>query len=83
MKEYQYERLNPDTYHQKAAVTSIAVGGTDGNRMEAGEFAGKKWLPAAHTDSVFAAYGEEFGFVGLVILLLLFFALIYFSFRWL
>lgn len=78
MKEYQYERLNPN-YHQKAAVTSIAVGGITGTGWRAGEFAKKKWLPAAHTDSVFAAYGEEFGFVGLVILLLLFFALIYFS----
>lgn len=79
MKEYQYERLNPNTYHQKAAATAIAVGGLTGTGWKEGEFAGKKWLPAAHTDSVFAAYGEEFGFVGLVILLLLFFALIYFS----
>jgi rod shape determining protein RodA len=79
MKEYQYERLNPNTYHQKAAATSIAVGGLTGTGWRAGEFAKKKWLPAAHTDSVFAAYGEEFGFVGLVIMLLLFFALIYFS----
>ena len=79
MKEYQYERLNPNTYHQKAAATSIAVGGLTGTGWRQGEFAGKKWLPEAHTDSVFAAYGEEFGFAGLVILLLLFFALIYFS----
>ena len=79
MKEYQYDRLNPNTYHQRAAATSIAVGGLTGTGWRQGEFAGKKWLPAAHTDSVFAAYGEEFGFVGLVILLSLFFALIYFS----
>lgn len=79
MKEYQYERLNPNNYHQKAAVTAIAVGGITGTGWREGEFASKKWLPAAHTDSVFAAYGEEFGFVGLMIMLLLFFALIYFS----
>jgi rod shape determining protein RodA len=79
LKEYQYERLNPNTYHQRAAATSIAVGGLTGTGWRQGEFAGKKWLPAAHTDSVFAAYGEEFGFAGLVILLFLFFALIYFS----
>ena len=35
----------------------------------------------AHTDSVFAAFGEEFGFVGLIFLLFLFYALIYFSFQ--
>ncbi|MBI5273295.1 MAG: FtsW/RodA/SpoVE family cell cycle protein [Chlamydiia bacterium] len=81
MKEYQYERLNPHTYHQRAAQTAIAVGGVTGMGWRCGEFAGKKWLPFAHTDSVFAAFGEEFGFVGLVFLLFLFYALIYFSFQ--
>jgi len=79
MKEYQYERLNPSSYHLKAATTAIGVGGLTGTGWKKGEFAGKKWLPAAHTDSVFAAYGEEFGFVGLALLLSLFFGLIYFS----
>jgi rod shape determining protein RodA len=79
MKEYQYERLNPNHYHLKAATTAIGVGGLTGTGWHQGEFSGKKWLPAAHTDSVFAAYGEEFGFIGLGFLLFLFFALIYFS----
>lgn len=79
MKEYQYERLNPETYHQKAASTAIAVGGLTGAGWRKGEFSSRKWLPASHTDSVFAAYGEEFGLVGLLFLLALFFALIYFS----
>lgn len=81
MKEYQYERLNPNTYHQKAAQTAIAIGGLTGTGWHKGDFSGRKWLPAAHTDSVFAAYGEEFGFLGLVFLLFLFYVLIYFSFQ--
>ena len=81
MKEYQYERLNPETYHQKAAQIAIAVGGITGTGWHSSEFAGKKWLPYAHTDSVFAAFGEEFGFIGLTFLLFLFYALIYFSFQ--
>lgn len=81
LKEYQYERLNPNTYHQKASQIAIAIGGLTGTGWKKGEFSGKKWLPAAHTDSVFAAFGEEFGFVGLVFLLFLFYALIYFSFQ--
>jgi len=81
MKEYQYERLNPNTYHQKAAETAIAIGGLTGTGWRSSEFAGRKWLPYAHTDSVFAAYAEEFGFVGVVFLLFLFYALIYFSFQ--
>lgn len=81
LKEYQYERLNPNTYHQKASTIAIAIGGLTGTGWHKGDFSGKKWLPAAHTDSVFAAFGEEFGFVGLVFLLFLFYALIYFSFQ--
>lgn len=81
LKEYQYERLNPNTYHQKAAQTAIAVGGLTGTGWRKSEFAGRKWLPAAHTDSVFAAFGEEFGTLGLVFLLFLFYGLIYCSFQ--
>ena len=54
MKEYQYDRLNPNTYHQKAAKISIAIGGVTGSGWHKSEFSSKKWLPAAHTDSVFA-----------------------------
>jgi rod shape determining protein RodA len=81
LKEYQYERLNPNTYHQKASQIAIAIGGVTGAGWHKGDFSGRKWLPAAHTDSVFAAFGEEFGFVGLVFLLFLFYVLIYFSFQ--
>jgi rod shape determining protein RodA len=81
MKDYQYERLNPNTYHQKASQIAIALGGVTGTGWHKSEFSGRKWLPAAHTDSVFAAFGEEFGLVGLTFLLLLFYALIYLAFR--
>jgi rod shape determining protein RodA len=81
LKEYQYERLNPNTYHQKASQIAIAIGGITGTGWHKSDFSGRKWLPAAHTDSVFAAFGEEFGFVGILFLLLLYYALIYFSFQ--
>ncbi len=81
IKEYQYERLNPNTYHQKAAQTAIALGGLTGSGWHKSEFTEVGWLPAPHTDSVFAAYGEEFGLIGVFILLFLFFGLIYFGFQ--
>lgn len=81
IKEYQYERLNPNTYHQKAAQTAIALGGWVGSGWKESEFTGGGWLPAAYTDSVFAAYAEEYGLIGVFFLLLLFFGLIYFSFQ--
>ncbi len=81
IKEYQYERLNPHTYHQTAAQIAIALGGVQGSGWRKSEFTGRQWLPAAHTDSVFAAFGEEFGLVGVFFMLLFFFGLIYFSFQ--
>lgn len=81
LKEYQYERLNPHSYHQKASQTAIAIGGVTGSGWNQSEFSSRKWLPAAHTDSVFSAYVEEFGFVGALFLLFLLFLLTYLSFQ--
>ncbi|HUD01627.1 MAG TPA: FtsW/RodA/SpoVE family cell cycle protein [Rhabdochlamydiaceae bacterium] len=80
LKEYQYERLTY-TYHQKAAQTAIGLGGVTGLGWHKSEFSGREWLPAAYTDSVFAAYAEEFGLTGVFLMLLFFFGLIYFSFQ--
>ncbi len=74
-------RLNPHTYHQKSAQTAIGLGGWTGSGWRKSTFTGRQWLPAPHTDSVFAAYSEEFGLVGVFFLLLFFFGLLYFSFQ--
>lgn len=81
LKEYQFDRLDPNTHHQRVAATAIAVGGVTGTGWGKSEFTGGGWLPAPYTDSVFPAFGEEFGLVGLVFLLALFYILIYFSFQ--
>lgn len=81
LKEYQFDRLDPNTHHQKAASTAIAVGGFTGTGWKKSEFTGGGWLPAPYTDSVFPAFGEEFGVVGLIFMLTLFYALIYFGFQ--
>ncbi|MGA8165005.1 MAG: FtsW/RodA/SpoVE family cell cycle protein [Waddliaceae bacterium] len=81
LKDYQFDRLDPNTHHQKAAATAIAVGGIAGTGWKKSEFTAGGWLPAPYTDSVFPSFGEEFGFVGLLLLLALFYTLIYFSFQ--
>lgn len=81
LKEYQYERLNPDNHHQWAATTAIGVGGFWGSGWRQSEFTGRGWLPYGYTDSVFPAFGEEFGVVGLTVMLALFYSLIYFGFQ--
>ncbi len=81
LKDYQYERLKPNQHHQKASQTAIALGGVTGTGWRQSEFTGGGWLPAPYTDSVFAAFGEEFGAVGLLFILALYWALLYFSFQ--
>lgn len=81
LKEYQFDRLDPNTHHQKAAQIAIAVGGITGAGFRKSEFSGGGWLPAAFTDSVFPAFGEEFGFLGLAFLIVLFYGLLYCSFQ--
>lgn len=81
LKEYQFDRLNPNTHHQNAAATAIAIGGITGTGFRKSEYTKGGWLPAAYTDSVFPAFGEEFGLLGLVFLLVMLYALIYFSFQ--
>lgn len=76
IKEYQYERLSPSNHHQRASLISIGIGGVKGYGWKAGEFAGRGWLPYGYTDSVFPALGEEFGFLGLLFVLGLFYSLI-------
>lgn len=81
LKEYQYERLNPHNHHQWAAMTAIGVGGITGSGWKSSEFTGRGWLPYGYTDSVFPAFGEEFGLMGLLTILILFYCLIYFGFQ--
>jgi rod shape determining protein RodA len=81
LKDYQFDRLDPNTHHQKAAVVAIAIGGLTGSGWKKSAFSGNGYLPAAYTDSVFPAFGEEFGFIGLIFLLALYYALLYFSFQ--
>ncbi len=81
MKEYQYERLDPNNHHQKAALVAIGVGGLTGSGWRSSAFTGRGWLPYGYTDSVFPAFGEEFGLFGLILLLFLFYSLVYFGFQ--
>jgi rod shape determining protein RodA len=81
LKDYQFDRLNPNTHHQKSSVTAIALGGITGTGWRKSQFTSGGWLPTPYTDSVFPAFGEEFGFLGLLLLMALFYALIYFSFQ--
>ncbi len=81
LKSYQYERLNPQSYHQDAAQTAIGLGGVVGSGWQKSEFTLRHFLPYGHTDSVFPAFVEEFGLLGGILVLVLFFLLIYRCFQ--
>ena len=79
LKPYQKERLmiflNPERdplgsgYQVTQAKIAIGSGGIHGKGFRHGTQAKLEFLPARHTDFIFAVLGEEWGFIGVVIVL--------------
>jgi len=63
-------------YHTAQATIAIGSGGTVGKGWLNGTQTHLDFLPERHTDFIFAVYGEEFGLVGNVVLVLLYLVLI-------
>ncbi len=79
--------LNPDLdplkfgYQLKQSMIAIGSGGLAGKGLYQGSQARLQFLPAQHTDFIFSVLGEECGFLGALLLLLLYFLLIYRIFK--
>jgi rod shape determining protein RodA len=86
LKPYQKDRivtfLNPDRdplgkgYQVTQAKIAIGSGGIHGKGFKQGTQAKLEYLPARHTDFIFAVLGEEWGFIGVTIVLGLYLFLI-------
>jgi rod shape determining protein RodA len=86
LKPYQKERimifLNPERdplgsgYQVTQAKIAIGSGGIHGKGFKQGTQAALGFLPARHTDFIFAVLGEEWGFIGVAIVLGLYLYLI-------
>jgi len=86
LKEYQKDRLvsfldpNRDPlgggYHLLQSKIAIGSGGFFGTGLLQGKLTKLQFIPEQHTDFIFSALGEELGFLGCIIVLLLFFVLI-------
>lgn len=86
MHEYQRTRifmlLHPETdplgagYHIIQSKIAIGSGGFTGKGWLHGTQSQLEFLPERHTDFIFSVIGEEFGFFGISILLLLYISLI-------
>ena len=66
-------------YHALQSRIAIGSGELSGKGLYGGTQSQLKFLPEGHTDFVFAVYAEEWGFVGVLVLLALFIALIWVS----
>lgn len=77
---YWYTRLanfdNGDNYHQRQSLIAIGSGGLLGKGL--GEGRQKYYfLPKLHKDFIFATVGEEFGFLGCLVVLTLYLILLW------
>ena len=82
LKSYQKDRiltfLNPERdplgsgYHIIQSKIAIGSGGVFGKGFGEGTQGQLNFLPAHHTDFIFAVFSEEWGFVGAMLVLLLF-----------
>ncbi len=87
MKPYQKMRvlslINPDLdpagygYHSIQAKIAVGSGGLLGKGYLNGTQHKLHFIPEHHTDFIFTVFGEEWGFIGSVILFLLFISFIY------
>jgi len=87
LRDYQKDRimvfLNPNVDPLGAGYTviqskiAIGSGGFFGKGWFSGTQSQLKFLPEAHTDFIFAAFCEEWGFLGAMILLCLYFFIIF------
>jgi len=69
-----------EAYQVIETLIALGSGGLFGRGLLSG-YAKHGWVPAAHTDSIFALLGEEMGLVGTWAVLALFLALAYRGFR--
>jgi rod shape determining protein RodA len=91
VKDYQIQRLisfadptadlSASGYNRAQAEIAIGAGGLTGRGYLQGTQTNLDFVPEQHTDFIFTVVGEEFGFVGSMLLLLFFSILLWRAFR--
>jgi len=59
-------------YHSIQSMIAIGSGGVQGKGWSAGSQSKLEFIPERHTDFIFSVFSEEFGFIGVVLLFLLY-----------
>ncbi len=65
------------SWHVVNSISAISTGGMKGAGFVQGPLVQAGFIPYDYADSIFVVIGEEFGFVGSAVLILLYFLLIY------
>ena len=82
LHDYQRDRINKflgnPSYHVKQSLIAVGNAGLTGKDTKHATQTQLKFLPIASSDFIFAYFAERFGFVGVVILLGLYFFLVYY-----
>ncbi|HEY7280651.1 MAG TPA: rod shape-determining protein RodA [Actinomycetota bacterium] len=89
IKQYQIDRLTgftgsgttAATYNQKESEITVGSGGWSGTGYLHGTQTNLNFVPEQHTDFIFTVIGEEFGFVGAAVLLVLYALLLWRAIR--
>ena len=91
LHNYQKERVftffNPERdplgngYHILQSKIALGSGGFSGKGYLEGTQSHLNFLPEMHTDFIFTMYGEEFGFIGTFLLLIIYLSIILVSFN--
>lgn len=86
LKPYQYERIdafrNPEFdplgagYHIQQSQIALGSGGMRGAGFQQGPQGRLDFLPEKHTDFILSSLGEEFGFLGTIVVLALYVAVL-------
>lgn len=70
--------INPDyAWHVNNSLSAISSGQLTGEGFGQGFYVQNGFIPYVYSDSIYVVIGEEFGFVGSAVLLLLYFLMIY------
>lgn len=87
LRGYQKERIisffSPHTdpqgisYNVIQAIIAVGSGELFGRGLGLGTQSQLRFLPERHTDFIFATFSEEFGFIGAVVIIILFAAILY------
>ena len=86
LRDYQFRRIDAfldptidplgSSYHINQAMIALGSGGWSGRGFMQGTQTRLSFLPEKHTDFIFTALAEEFGFIGSVFLLTLYVAIL-------